>query len=90
MQQLTNALEEKMELEDLKRKMETWAWHRCPLILRDGDKNTSFFHRRMAEALAAHQAIEIARDRRWQHLIFEGDAKLILDAMPKATRNLHV
>ena len=34
-----------IEIRDIRRKIETESWQRCrPFILRDGDKNTSYFH----------------------------------------------
>lgn len=35
------------EICDIRRKLETEAWQRCrPFVLRDEDKNTSYFHYR--------------------------------------------
>lgn len=58
------------ELSTLRRKQETSAWQRCrPFVLRDGDRNTSFFH---AKASNRRRRNKIAKLKD-KHGIFRGE-----------------
>ncbi|CAO2820437.1 unnamed protein product [Amaranthus hypochondriacus] len=60
---LEESREVERELRDLRKSEETAAWQQCrPFVLRDGDKNTTFFHAKAANRLKRNN-IKMLKDK---------------------------
>lgn len=67
------------ELRELRRSEETTAWQRCrPFIIRDGDKNTAFFHAKAANRIKRNKLSMLHDKDGVPHSSNEGMQKVVL------------
>lgn len=70
----------KQELRDLRKHQETAAWQRCrPFVLRDGDKNTSYFHTKASNRRRRNKLTGLEDAHGTLHKKSEGMMAVVLD-----------
>lgn len=81
---LEEGREVEKELRELRRSEETTAWQRCrPFILRDGDKNTAFFHAKAANRTKRNHLTMLLDNAGNPQTSFDGMKKVVCDFYKK-------
>lgn len=61
------------DIRQLRQQQETAAWQRCrPFVLRDGDKNTSYFHMKALNRLKRNRLKGLEDEKGFKHRTIEG------------------